>query len=591
MGDIITTFAKIGNHYLEDEKRVKNKAYEYGTIKVCLFDIETKTLEPSFNIPKEDLIIARFGVGANSGNLFPNVPLTLKEVNKNYDKFIRGVLKAIKNLLSNFSEAEIEKSDILKQLVAMDEPFFADSMEKIQSFEEYKKVKEEKGKVATYFALSFQQRPISSYFKTVFDNYLDSSSEATIYGYDILSNKQGVGGDANLAFCSVNELPTKLQSIKPRLLPLSFESAKRIKIGFDAMDKMLSHNFYGLKMAILPTLLESDESLYSEVLTILEEAEKGKISEIEESETNINEYLEEVAKNEKGLPVLNTILFYNKNNAAVDVLLQIDDVLPSYISHISDKMGYYNIKAFKNKDEKSPNEETIYMHTLFEDRLEIMNTLLSGIKIDKDALIHKFAQLIYWGTMNKSYAYPVEWSSYFNGYYHNRSIEAIKRYLAFFNETHKLKENFILQEEIKLEDKKDKTKSIEILIEKSEFLDNEVLKSAYLLGMLSSALMNWQYGVSGNSSYAKWLNNSGAINKESLDRIWKKAEETIRKLNSTSGSGNATVNEIKELVIASTQKAFIYNGIVKSSYVSLAFAMGGSDYTKYIKEPKKEEKK
>lgn len=591
MGDIITTFAKIGNHYLEDEKRVKNKAYEYGTIKVCLFDIETKTLEPSFNIPKEDLIITRFGVGANSGNLFPNVPLTLKEVNKNYDKFIRGVLKAIKNLLSNFSEAEIEKSDILKQLVAMDEPFFADSMEKIQSFEEYKKAKEEKGKVATYFALSFQQRPISSYFKTVFDNYLDSSSEATIYGYDILSNKQGVGGDANLAFCSVNELPTKLQSIKPRLLPLSFESAKRIKIGFDAMDKMLSHNFYGLKMAILPTLLESDESLYSEVLTILEEAEKGKISEIEESETNINEYLEEVAKNEKGLPVLNTILFYNKNNAAVDVLLQIDDVLPSYISHISDKMGYYNIKAFKNKDEKSPNEETIYMHTLFEDRLEIMNTLLSGIKIDKDALIHKFAQLIYWGTMNKSYAYPVEWSSYFNGYYHNRSIEAIKRYLAFFNETHKLKENFILQEEIKLEDKKDKTKSIEILIEKSEFLDNEVLKSAYLLGMLSSALMNWQYGVSGNSSYAKWLNNSGAINKESLDRIWKKAEETIRKLNSTSGSGNATVNEIKELVIASTQKAFIYNGIVKSSYVSLAFAMGGSDYTKYIKEPKKEEKK
>lgn len=591
MGDIITTFAKIGNHYLEDEKRVKNKAYEYGTIKVCLFDIETKTVEPSFNIPKEDLIITRFGVGANSGNLFPNVPLTLKEVNKDYDKFIRGVLKAIKNLLSNFTEAEIEKSDILKQLVAMDEPFFADSMEKIQSFEEYKKVKEEKGKVATYFALSFQQRPISSYFKTVFDNYLDSSSEATIYGYDILSNKQGVGGDANLAFCSVNELPTKLQSIKPRLLPLSFESAKRIKIGFDAMDKMLSHNFYGLKMAILPTLLESDESLYSEVLTILEEAEKGKISEIEESETNINEYLEEVAKNEKGLPVLNTILFYNKNNAAVDVLLQIDDVLPSYISHISDKMGYYNIKAFKNKDEKSPNEETICMHTLFEDRLEIMNTLLSGIKIDKDVLIHKFAQLIYWGTMNKSYAHPLEWSSYFNGHYHNRSIEAIKRYLAFFNETHKLKENFILQEEIKLEDKKDKTKSIEILIEKSEFLDNEVLKSAYLLGMLSSALMNWQYGVSGNSSYAKWLNNSGAINKESLDRIWKKAEETIRKLNSTSGSGNATVNEIKELVIASTQKAFIYNGIVKSSYVSLAFAMGGSDYTKYIKEPKKEEKK
>ncbi len=45
MGDIITTFSKIGSHYLEDEKRVKNKAYEYDIVKVYLFDIETKTIE------------------------------------------------------------------------------------------------------------------------------------------------------------------------------------------------------------------------------------------------------------------------------------------------------------------------------------------------------------------------------------------------------------------------------------------------------------------------------------------------------------------------------------------------------------------
>ena len=39
MSDIIKIFAKIGTHYLEDEKRVKNKAYEYDIIKVYLFDI------------------------------------------------------------------------------------------------------------------------------------------------------------------------------------------------------------------------------------------------------------------------------------------------------------------------------------------------------------------------------------------------------------------------------------------------------------------------------------------------------------------------------------------------------------------------
>jgi len=586
MADIIKTFAKIGTHYLEDEKRVKNKAYEYDVVKVYLFDIETKTIEPHLNIKKEDLIITRFGVGANSGNLFPNIFFKTKDVNTNFDKFIKATLKANNNLLSYFKEEEIEKNEILKLLISIDRAFFDDKIEEIQQLEEHKKEKEQKGKVTTYFALSYQGQPISYYFKNIYDKHLNTHSEASMRGYDIISNQNGIGGDANLAFCSTNELPTKMKPIKLKLLPLSFDSAKKVKIGFDVMDKMLSHNFYGLKMAIMPTVLSSDDSVYSEILEILEAVVKGEISEIEESEIYINEYLEEVANGEKELPVLNTILFYNKSNAAVDVLLQIDDVLPSYISHISDRMGHYNIKTFKDKD-RTDALETIYMQNIFADRLEIMNILLSSSKIEKDILIGKFSQLIYWGTMNRSYAYPVEWSKYFNGYYYNRSIEAINRYVGLFRDTKKLKENFILKKEINLKEIKDKKERIGELIKNSEFLDNEVLETAYLLGMLSSALMNWQYGVSGSSSYEKWLNNSGAISKDNLHRIWKKSEETIRKLNSTSGSGNRVVNEIKDLVVESSQKAFIYDGIVKSSFVSLAFAMGGSDYVKYIKEEKK----
>jgi CRISPR-associated protein Csh1 len=623
MGDIIKTFSKIGSHYLEDEKRVKNKAFEYDIVKVYLFDIQTKRIEPSLNIQKEDLIITRFGVGANSGNLFPNIFFKNRDVNTNFDKFTKAILKANKNLLSFFTQEEIFKNKKLQFIYGIENhnfrnlmkfryfigerkftlsdyayhfdtfckesnSFFDNVKEDIQNLQEHKKEKGEKGKVTTYFALSYQGQPISAYFKDIYDKHLNTYSEATMSGYDIINNKEGIGGDANLAFCSTNELPAKLKPIKLKLLPLSFESAKNIKIGFDVMDKMLSHNFYGLKMAIMPTLL-SDEVEYKDVLEILEKSAKGEMFEIRESETCINEYLEDTAYGEKGLPILNTILFYAKNNSAVDVLLQIDDVLPSYISHISDKMGEYNIKAFSNKDKKDA-EGTIYMQNLFSDRLEIMSILLSSSKIDKDILIHKFSQLIYWGTMNKAYAHPLEWSKYFNGYYANRSIESISRYLALFRDTKKLKENFILQKEINLEEIKSEKQKIEKLIDESDFIDNEVLKSAYLLGMLSSALMNWQYGVSGSSSYEKWLNNSGAITKDSLNRIWKKAEETIRKLNSTSGSGNRVINEIKDLTIESSQKAFIYDGIVKSSFVSLAFAMGGSDYTKYIKKSKKEEK-
>ena len=585
MGDIITTFAQIGSCYLEDEKRVKNKAYEYNKIKVYLFDIEDKSIEVSLNISFDDLIITRYGVGANSGNLFPNVFFDPKNINKDFEKFIKAILKSNKNLLSYFKEEEIENNAILMEISRIDETFFDEKQEEIMSLTKYEKQKGEKGKFTTYFALSYQGKPISSYFKEIYEKHLNNSSQPAMKGYDIITNKEGIGGDANLAFCSTNELPTKLKSIKFKLLPLSYESAKQVKIGFDVMDKMFSHNFYGLKMAIMPTLLTHD-SVYQDILSRLEKSSKGEISEIRESESFINEYLEDTAYAQKGLPVLNTILFYAKNNAAVDVLLQIDDVLPSYISKISSFMAEYNIKAFENKDEKDA-EGTIYIQNIFSDRLEIMNILLSAVKIDTDVLVDKFSQLIYWGGMNRSYGSPVEWGKYFNGYYFNRSIEAIKRYVNFFNYVKKLKSDFILQKEIGLEEIKDNRANIEVLIKKSPFLDNDILKSAYLLGMLSSALMNWQYGVSSNSSYEKWLNNSGAITKDALDRIWKKAEETIRKLNSTSGKSNKRVNEIKELVIESMPKALIYDGIVKSSYVSLAFAMGGSDFVKYIKEESK----
>jgi len=593
MGDIIKTLSKIGTHYLEDEKRVKNKAYEYTKIKVYLFDIVTKKIEVSLNIKNEDLIITRFGVGANSGNLFPNMFFEPKNVKKEFDKFVRGVLKGNKNLLSYFTDEEIENDDKLKILTSVDESFFFEKIEEIQKLDKYQKSKGEKGKFTTYFSLSYNEEPISTYFKDIYEKHLNKSDVKTVYGYDIINNEQGVGSDASLAFCSVNELPKKLQTVKPRLLPLSFSNAKRVKIGFDATDKMLSHNFYGLKMAIMPTILGSDETIYGEVLEILEESSKGRISEIEESETNINEYLEDVANREKGLPVLNTILFYQKNNAAIDVLLQIDDVLPSYISNVSDKMGFFNIKAFKDKDIKD-SEETIYLQKIIDERLEIMNLLLSSKRVSRDVLVKKFAQLIYWGNSNMSYAYPLDWEKYFNGFYKDRKIEVISRYLSFFNSIDKVKDKLILQKEIDLSEIKDRQKKIRELLKNSEFLNQDkqkdVLQTAYLLGMFSSALIRWQQGISGNSSYARWLNNSGTINKGGLDRIWDRAENTRLKLNNTSGFENKTINDIKELVVEYSPKAFISTAIVKSSYVSLAFAMGGSDYSKYIKEKKKEEK-
>ena len=315
-------FADIGEIYQKDEKCLKNEAYKYDKIKVYLCDIVTKQIEPNLNISKDDLIICRFGVGANSGNLFPNSQFISKEINKDEAKFIRGILKSISNLLSLFEPSIIEKDAILSILSSINEEHFTGIIDEIKDLDELKK---EKGKnVATFFSLSYSGKPVSAYFKQIFENHISVKEQKPSYGYDILTNENGIGGDANLAFCSVNEMPANMQFIKSKLLPLSAISAKKVENGFKAIKDKLSHNFYGMKMAILSTILDGSINL-EEIVKILEETSKSDIKNIEIAEEaikfSIDYYLETIAKKQENLPVLNTILLARRNLSGFSIII------------------------------------------------------------------------------------------------------------------------------------------------------------------------------------------------------------------------------------------------------------------------------
>ena len=571
MGDIVKIFSSIGEIYDKQKTKINNKSYEYDAIKIYLCDIKSKEISVNNNISRDDLIVCRFGIGANSGNLFPNVQFISKAVKDDTPKFIKGILKAVKNMLSCFNPVDIKNDKILTDLSGLNESFFDDILSEITTLQEEPK---KKGmKVATFFALSWEGRPISAYFKSIFTSHLsdsDNGKTAKIYGYDMLTNSMGIGGDANLAFCSVNELPTALQDIKVRLLPLNSANANLVKNGFMAIDKELSFNFYGDKMAVLPTLMVNDANLLEKIVEILKDpSEKKKdLQGIQNIEESINYELESVAKAQANMPVLNTILFYKKSNAAVNVLLQIDDVLPSYISKISDLMGRYNIRAIRRKDSKDQQDDTIYMQNLFLKNIDIMDFLLSQNRMNLDDMMEKYAALIYKGNINSSYASKIEWGFYFN---------CVKTYLN---------EKISFAREVNLQSLSDKKELISSILKNSEFLkDNEVLQSAYLLGMMSAGLINRQFAISKNSSFEKWLNNAGAITKELLERIWTKCDETNKKLSNVSrGKRSANIEIMRDILIGILPSAFLSQKRVKSAYVTLAFAMGGSDFTKYIKD-------
>ena len=252
-------------------------------------------------------------------------------------------------------------------------------------------------------------------------------------------------------------------------------------------------------------------------------------------------------------------------------------------------MSDFNIKAFYEKN--SGTDETIYLQNLFEDRLSVMSFLLSRNKFDLEIMIERYSDLIYYGSVNKSYAKKLEWSKYFNDFYKERTFENIAKYQNFFNEIGVLNKKLVFQKERNLENLTDKKEMIKELIKNSEFLNqDDALISAYLLGMLSAALINWQLGVNGGVSFSNWLDNCGSISRENLERIWTKCDEMIRRLKGASGKPNSNVENIKECLIEILPQTFFEKRAgktLKSSYVTLAFAMGGSDYRKFLKDKTK----
>ena len=581
MANLIKVLADIGEACLENEKQLKNTIYKYDNAKVFLCDIDTKRIEPCINIDKETFIVCRSGNSGSSPLLYPVAYYS------DSASVVKDIMKGLKKMLSFFKNDEIAANPILAKLSTIDESFFDSVKDQIDSLQVDKK---EVG----FFTLSYQDKPISAYFTKIFDDFLEGEQKEEAYGYDMITNKQGVGGDAELSFCSVNELPDSLKdSEKSRVFPLSQESAKKVSLGWKAIETKLSANFYGMKLAILPTLLDKNLDL-RDVIDILKDGAKGKIHDIEFAEEIVLDlFLQSTAEAEAKMPILNTLLFYEVSNSARIVKMTIDDVLPSYISHLSHLLIDSHVKTFftklekkkKGKDQESEESKVLFLQSLFPDRLELMHFLLSRTKYKTNTMIEKFADLITQrDTLKKE---PFEWTKYFYGFYSDRTPIALERFAGFFNELDLLNDKILLKRRKTLA--KFEKDQIKDMVKSHEFLSgNATLESAYLLGMLSAAVVNWQYGALKKSSFGKWLDRAGTINRDKLSYITRKADEAIRKTKAAKGT-NTNIENIRSCLLDVLELSLISKKVETSANITIAFALGGNDFVKINKKIKNNE--
>lgn len=619
MANLIGALADIGEVYLDGEKEIYNEAFKYSnSLKVYLFDIETKELIPNLNIRPEDFVVCRNTkkkADLSSPYLYPveEIKSNCLKKDKNGVFFLK---KTINTFLSYFSDDEIKNNNILSILSNLDDTFFDKCEEKVKEIildGNYKK---------NYFALSYQGSPISKLFPQVFETFLNKSEPSTSYGYDILTNVQGVGADPSLLFFSLNEMVEGASTIEPfakkektRRLPLNEISAKKIRLGYEKLNS-ISCNIDGseIKMAIIPTVLNKDKEILKKIIKIIEgeskkikEAKKAKGIALEQAkgiENRVTTFLKRSAEEETANKIekfiINTLLFYIADKSKMTLVLTIDDVLPSYVSFVSKAMAEHNIHSFYGegiwKKDDPLEKRALFLLNLFknnrvengngnqktQNQLKVMEFLFSRRKIKTGDIIRLYAEAI----VNNGNR-PFLWTDYFNDFYNNKDsfpVPAIERLHLFFNEIE------ILTEIINIGRKKMKDFTEEELlsiVQSSEFLKQSSLhQAAYLLGILSQAIYRWQQNVRGDytsqTAFSKFINRNRQITKDKLLEINQECVKTIGKLLSQS-EGSRRVDVASSVLLPILSEAVVYNKIVKKEELTLAFAFGGRDFEAYRK--------
>lgn len=601
--DLIQELYNIGKAYegeaFEENNKINtflsNKMNEVVVLSIELdsendYIFKQKVVENDENIY---LIWAKDGASAK-GNLFP----VLDTEKRTPEKIVKSLLTANKNLKESIKTMTSVNDETFKIIELIDNI----DKEKLQEFLQENILflgdKKENGIITkTIFTFTYNRNYITSYMKDIYKNHILNhilKSDKNKNGLEttcFLSNKKGINSVVNLPFSSFNELPKSLQA-REKVLSFSLDNniAGYIDYGYKVLFNKLSFSWGGIKVIMIPTLLNNNEKNRLFLLKKLQEIvftsknnNNKQIEDVKEIEGDLNIVIEKFINEskDKNIAILNSFLFYEQEKAKNDLLLEIDDVLPSYISKIGEELKKATLKIIPQKGEQGD----FYLSNLYKSNIELFNMILSNKRLSEKEFFALIENLILNGGVNGK---KVKWNSYFNQFYKHgtgRQATHIFRLNQFLLGLEKTdiqifkKGDFAVQNNNN-EKRKVNFEEFEQIVDDLEnnvllVKDSNLLKVAFYTGMLSSMLITFQKGQNSstyNSTLANFLGTQKIRDIKRLKAILAECEDTINKINSYSNVGKI-ISYLNSLVLEKYTK--LGNEKLDGAEISICFAIGG----------------
>lgn len=272
-----------------------------------------------------------------------------------------------------------------------------------------------------------------------------------------------------------------------RNFPVCEDCAIELELGKRYLDEKLSFKFQGRDFYLIPKLLYRKD--LDKILRTLSNLDNGKLDEryenVEEMVISRLSKIEDYATFD--------MLFYEVNNSALNIKLEVQEILPSRFKKIYENMSKINSILHTNEKSQNIRFNFSFLNTLFPRKtynryfLETIDIILSDKEIDYKFIMHHICNHII-----------QKFNEDDGRYYYHETIKSygLLMYLRLLGVLFKERGHVNIMEKLKwdIKDFGSKEELFEsVFNENMDFFTSPDKKAVFLIGFLSQKLLNLQY--------------------------------------------------------------------------------------------------